>query len=346
MIKILVADDEPDLELLITQKFRKEIRDGIFDFKFAQNGAEALAYLSTHSDIDLLLSDINMPEMDGLTLLTKMGEVAPLVKTVMVSAYGDLDNIRTAMNRGAFDFVFKPINFDDLRTTIDKTVISVQQIREKVHALRENNILRMYVDESVLKYMNSSQFEEDILTCENIEATVLFADICGFTSISETAPPEKVIQLLNEYFEVMVTEIIDQNGVVDKFIGDAIMAVFKGEDHIQRGVTAALNIKKSIANTKSDTWLENFKPQVSIGLNAGEMLSGNIGCISLKRFDYTVIGDTVNIAARLQGAADKGQVLVSESIFLGHKDQFNMADKGQINLKNKSKPVKIYEVNE
>lgn len=344
MIKILVADDEQDLELLIRQKFRKEIRDGQFEFLFAQNGSEALQCLADHNDIDLLLSDINMPEMDGLTLLTKIGEVAPLVKTVMVSAYGDLDNIRTAMNRGAFDFVFKPINFDDLRTTIDKTIVSVQQLKEKVHALRENNILKMYVDDSVLKYMESSQFEEDLLASENIEATVLFADICGFTSISESEVPEKVIHLLNEYFEVMVTEIIKQNGIVDKFIGDAIMAVFKGEDHMKRGILAAINIKKSIAESKSQADFENFKPQVSIGLNAGEMLSGNIGCVSLKRFDYTVIGDKVNVAARLQGAADKGQILVSEEMHIHNKENFNFSDKGEILLKNKSKPMKIFEV--
>ena len=114
MTRILVADDEPDLELLIRQKYRKEIREGVYEFLFAQNGKEALAILAGHSDVDLLLSDINMPEMDGLTLLTKINEVSPLTKTVMVSAYGDLDNIRTAMNRGAFDFVFKPINFEGI----------------------------------------------------------------------------------------------------------------------------------------------------------------------------------------------------------------------------------------
>ncbi|HMP29359.1 MAG TPA: adenylate/guanylate cyclase domain-containing protein [Saprospiraceae bacterium] len=344
MTKILVADDEIDVELLIKQKFRKEIRDGIFEFIFALNGKEALKILQEKNDIDLVLSDINMPEMDGLTLLSHINEVAPLVKTVMVSAYGDLDNIRSAMNKGAFDFVFKPINFEDLRTTIEKTIISVQHIKEKVQAVRQNNILKMYVDESVLKYMESNQFEEDMTECETIEATVVFIDICGFTRISEQEPAVKVIKLLNEYFDIMVKEIINQDGIVDKFIGDAIMAVFKGDQHAQRAIRTSINVRNALSQTRSWEHLMNFIPQVSIGLNSGEMFSGNVGCISLKRFDYTVIGDAVNVAARLQGIAENGQILVNEDMYRINKDHFKFSERGIISLKNKEKPLVIYEV--
>ena len=107
MAKILVADDEPDLELLIKQKFRRQIRENKYEFIFSLNGKDALNKLQQNPDVDVVLSDINMPEIDGLTLLNKLRESNPLVKTVMVSAYGDMDNIRTAMNRGAFDFVCK-----------------------------------------------------------------------------------------------------------------------------------------------------------------------------------------------------------------------------------------------
>src|SRR5512133_2868555 len=121
--KILVVDDEPDLELLIKQKFRKQIRDNEFNFVFAQNGLQALEKLSQHQDITVVLSDINMPEMDGLTLLQKLHEMNnPALKSVIISAYGDMDNIRTAMNRGAFDFLTKPINFNDLELTVQKTM--------------------------------------------------------------------------------------------------------------------------------------------------------------------------------------------------------------------------------
>ena len=120
-IKILVVDDEPDVPLLIKQRFRAQIKDKQIEFLFAANGVEALQALDADPDVDMVLSDINMPEMDGLTLLGKVTERGPLPKTVMVSAYGDLDNIRAAMNRGAFDFVTKPIDFADLQATIDKT---------------------------------------------------------------------------------------------------------------------------------------------------------------------------------------------------------------------------------
>jgi len=128
--KILVVDDEPDLELLIKQKFRKEIRDKVFHFEFAQNGVQALERLEEHRDISVVLSDINMPEMDGLTLLQKIHEMHnPVLKSVIVSAYGDMENIRTAMNRGAFDFLTKPIDFNDLDLTVSKTMQQLEIIR-------------------------------------------------------------------------------------------------------------------------------------------------------------------------------------------------------------------------
>jgi YesN/AraC family two-component response regulator len=111
MAKILVVDDETDLEVLIKQKFRQKIREHKYEFLFAINGKHALEQLELNEDVDIVLSDINMPEMDGLTLLSKINEQKTLLKAVIVSAYGDMENIRTAMNRGAFDFVTKPVNF-------------------------------------------------------------------------------------------------------------------------------------------------------------------------------------------------------------------------------------------
>ena len=138
MTKILVADDEADLEVLIKQKFRQKIREHKYEFVFANNGNDALDKMQLHPDVAIVLSDINMPEMDGLTLLTKLGETSPLTKTVMVSAYGDMDNIRTAMNRGAFDFLTKPINFEDLEITINKTL---EEITLQRKSMREHDQL-------------------------------------------------------------------------------------------------------------------------------------------------------------------------------------------------------------
>ena len=130
-IKILSVDDEMDLELLLTQYFRRKIRKGEYEFFFAHNGLEALTVLLREKDINIILSDINMPEMDGLTLLTKINEMQnPAMKCIMVSAYGDMGNIRSAMNNGAFDFATKPIDLDDLSVTIEKAIEQIDYIKK------------------------------------------------------------------------------------------------------------------------------------------------------------------------------------------------------------------------
>jgi len=128
--RILVVDDEPDLELLILHKFRKRISQGEFEFRFAHNGQEAMCVLSKEPSIELIVTDINMPVMDGLTLLDRISGLPRLTKTIIVSAYDDLENIRIAMNRGAYDFLTKPIDFADLETTIDKTLHEIEELRQ------------------------------------------------------------------------------------------------------------------------------------------------------------------------------------------------------------------------
>ncbi len=128
--RILVVDDEPDLEPLVLQRMRRQVRNGKYEFQFAANGLEALEKLRADDSIDLVLSDINMPQMDGLTLLSQLGSLNQDLRAVIISAYGDMGNIRTAMNRGAFDFVTKPVDFDDLQITIERTVEHLRQWRE------------------------------------------------------------------------------------------------------------------------------------------------------------------------------------------------------------------------
>jgi class 3 adenylate cyclase len=323
MAKILVVDDEADLEVLIRQKFRKKIKSQEYEFVFAINGREALERLDEHEDVDVILSDINMPEMDGLTLLSKLQERTNILKSVVVSAYGDMENIRTAMNRGAFDFITKPVNFQDLEITINKTVDHVKQLKNTLAAVRENNILRMYVDETVINYMSSKTFENSLLENEVIEATVVFIDICSFTKISETEPPNAVVDLLNTYFDVMSAAIIEGGGIVDNFIGDALMAVFKGNDHLDRAIQACLQIRERVADLPNQEGHQfSHYPPVAMGLHSGEMLSGNIGSASLRRFNYTVIGDVVNTAARLQSMAGDDQILLPESVHTQIQDRY------------------------
>jgi adenylate cyclase len=344
MAKILVVDDEPDLEVLIKQRFRKQIRDRQYEFVFAVNGSDALDKIRESEDLDIVLSDINMPEMDGLTLLDKMGLLNPILKAVIVSAYGDMDNIRIAMNRGAFDFITKPVNFEDLDLTIVKTIRHVDQTRQTLKAIRENNILRMYVDETVLNFMNRPEFETTLLKNETIEASIAFIDICGFTSITESEQPNVVVNMLNSYFDVIVKEIIAQNGYVDKFIGDAVLAVFRNEYHLDRAVDACLAVKNEIEKLVSRHDGQGFKPRVSIGIHSGEMVCGNIGSASLRRLDYTVIGDVVNTAERLHQAAENGQIIIAESSYDRIKQSFRCNKLQEVQLKHKARPVQIYEV--
>lgn len=147
MTRILVVDDEPDLEELVKQKFRKKVNDGHYKFLFAGNGQQALDLLDKVGDVDLVLTDINMPGMDGLTLLSKLNERNSILKTVIVSAYADIGNIRTAMNLGAFDFITKPIDFQDMEITMVKTIKHILQLKENEETLKENDSLKIYLNE-------------------------------------------------------------------------------------------------------------------------------------------------------------------------------------------------------
>ena len=343
--KILVVDDETDLELLIKQKFRRQIREKQYEFLFAHDGEEALVVLDQHPDVDMVLTDINMPGMDGLTLLVKLHEANPMLKSVIVSAYGDMDNIRTAMNRGAFDFITKPVNFEDLELTMQKTMEHVAQLRQTLQAIKENDILRMYVDESVLAFMSRSEFETSLSASETVTASVMFIDICGFTAIAEQETADTVVKMVNRYFDVMVKEIIAQGGHVDKFMGDAVMAVFRGEYHLDRAIEAGLGVRAQIAQLQDALPNQpDYRPQVAIGIHTGEMVSGNIGSRTLRRLDYTVIGDVVNTAQRLQTAARAGQVVITESAQQNVAESFTCERIGEVTLKNKVAPVVIYDV--
>jgi len=343
--KIMIVDDEDDVAQLIRQKFRRQIRELEYEFIFAQNGIEALAKLLENPDTDMIFSDINMPEMDGLTLLDKLGEASPLMKTVIISAYSDMANIRVAMNRGAFDFICKPVDFQDFERTLLKTLQSCQQIKDTIQAVQENNILRMYVDNSVLRFMCGHEFASSLLANETVEATIVFTDISGFTAISEREPPNIVVHLLNKYFDIIVKAIIAEGGYIDKFMGDAVLAVFKGTDHLARAIRAALAVNACIQcmeDPLSDA--QTFFPKVSTGINSGEVISGNVGSATLRRFDFTVIGDVVNTAQRLQSVAKPGQILINQLTFEKAGPTFHYHEIGEVLLKNKAKPTTVFEV--
>jgi len=192
--------------------------------------------------------------------------------------------------------------------------------------------------------MGGKEFENTLLRNETVELTVVFIDICSFTSLTEKEPADKVVKLLNNYFDVIVKEILAQGGYVDKFIGDAVMAVFRGDYHLDRAVDASLAVRRSIEQLPREIIAEPFLPKVSVGINTGQVISGNIGSATLKRLDYTVIGDVVNTAQRLQSIAKAGQILLNEDCYKKIKESFNCKRLGEEVLKNKAGKTVVYEV--
>lgn len=217
---ILVVDDEPDLELLIRQRFRRRIQEGIIEFEFAINGEEALRKLADPSRVfDVVLTDINMPVMDGLTLLTRIKEQEGPYKAVVVSAYGDLENIRTAMNRGAFDFITKPIDFPDLETTIEKTVNEVRMIRKglQAHEQLESTIQEKEIaEEEKDRAVQSERFKQQFLANMSHEIRTPMNSIVGLTNLlmktdlsQQQSRYLDVIRKSSENLLVIINDILD-----------------------------------------------------------------------------------------------------------------------------------------
>ncbi len=306
--RILVVDDEADLEVLVVQKFRRQIREGSVSFLFAHDGVEALAVLAAHPEIDMVVSDINMPRMDGLSLLQKLQEAEERLSTIIVSAYGDMANIRTAMNRGAFDFLTKPIDFADLETTIAKTIRHVESLREarrrQLAAERAHASLSRYFSPNLAERLAGAVDDLD-LAGRRREIATLFTDIAGFSSIVETLEPALLGPLLNDYLAGMTEVVFAHDGTLAKIVGDGMHVLFgaPGEqpDHAARAVTCALALD-DFARSFCDQWKDRGIAigATRIGIDVGPAIVGNFG--GSRFFDYTAYGDTVNIAARLESA--------------------------------------------
>ena len=347
---ILVVDDEPDVEALVTQRFRRKVRAGELEFRFARDGQEALDMLMADPDVDIVLADINMPRMDGLTLLQRLEELALDLKTVIVSAYGDMRNIRTAMNRGAFDFVTKPIEFGDLEATLTRTLEHLSMLRrlrdEKLAAERAAAALARYFSPLVVEILSR---QPDCLTPhgEWREATFLFTDLADFTPLAEKLPPDRLVSLLNGYLEGLTDVVFAHGGTVMKIIGDSVQAIFGAPvadpDHAQQALACALAI---------DGFAEGFRGvqrqcgiplgPTRIGINSGEAVIGNFG--GSHYFDYTAFGDAVNVASRLERANKVigTRICVSEAVVV-RIPSFVGRPVGKLLLRSKTHPLKCYE---
>jgi adenylate cyclase len=348
--RILVVDDEPDLEALVLQKFRHKIRDEAVSFTFARDGVEALAALKANGDIDLVVTDINMPRMDGLSLLAKLQESEDNIMTVIVSAYGDMANIRTAMNRGAFDFVTKPIDFLDLETTIAKTIRHIEFLREarqrQAAAERAYASLSRYFSPNLAQRLAD---EADVidLAGQRRDIATLFTDIASFTALVETLEPSVLGPLLNEYLTGMTDIVFAQDGTVAKIVGDALHILFgaPGEqpDHAARAVACALELDE-FAQGFCESWNKKGIALgiTRIGVHAGPAIVGNFG--GSRFFDYTAYGDTINVAARLEEANKLlgTRICVSASLAKEVKD-FRGRPIGDLLLRGRAEAIRAFE---
>ena len=356
--KILAVDDEPDFEVLIKQRFRRQIRDEEFEFRFAHHGEEALTALTAEPDIDLMLLDINMPVMDGLTLLNELRERQSAVQAIIVSAYGDMANLRTAMNRGAFDFVTKPVDLGDLEITVRKALANIAKLREmerlRMAAERARNNLSRYFSPNVVEFLAAQDVPLGAVRRETV--AVMFADIVGFTRTAEIMAPEDVLALLRDFHARMTAEIFASGGTVDKYIGDGIVAVFGVPAAGSHDAANALKCARMMLDTL-ERWNDERKQtgaarlDIGIGLNYGPAVLGDVG--SQYSMSFTVIGDTVNTAARLQTLTRSlgTPLVVGDPLVAAVKASSpeiadalvgQLEDQGEHNLRGRAGPVRVW----
>lgn len=325
-IHILVVDDEPDVEMMMKLQFRQKIRAGDYKFLFAGDGQAALDKLQKHPDIDVILSDINMPSMDGLTFLQRVPEVSPLSSVVMVSAFGDMSNIRGAMNRGAFDFVLKPIDFADLEATIEKTGRHVRELRKTTQAHEENDLLRSLVNSALLERIRALG-PGVAMAPEGVEATIVAVRLFESERQFGTKSPAEVARLLNANFEVIVPLFSSREGVVDKILGDSLIVVFQGSMHTQRALDATLLVRGQLAYLAREAGSESlYAAGVCAGISAGRVVAGVVGSRGCGRVDYAVLGYVVDNARRLAAAAPPGRILVDPAVQITMGTEFEFEE--------------------
>jgi adenylate cyclase len=359
---ILIVDDERiitnPLKRLINRALREKRQTKQYELSTANDPTEALGDLDQRKenniDLALVISDIMMPQMNGLDFLSEVRQRYPVAPRIILTGYGDKENAIRALNElNLYHYVEKPWDDDDFRSLVINAL-------EKY---RLETMFQRYVPNEVIKQF-IDQGDEAILEGQILEATILFLDIIDFTQRAEKMDAPTTVRLLNEYFTVMVDVIHKRNGILDKFTGDGLMALFgvpkpTGKvlaDDVQNAILAALEIVASVtalnAKLKEEQGNSIEPIRIRIGLNTGEVVAGNIG--SKSRVNYTAIGDAVNTASRIENAArnfidgDLGCILISEYTHKQVKDslrsEVNFEKLTPVQLKGKEKEMTLYKV--
>ncbi|MBI2567010.1 MAG: protein kinase [Candidatus Schekmanbacteria bacterium] len=314
--RVLIVDDEADVETLLTFRFRRQLRKGELELVFARDGEEALGILERNPEVDVVFTDINMPRMDGLTFLSAARKVTSVAKIVIISAYSDMSNLRAAMNRGAFDFLVKPLDLDDLEATLQKALGEVSENRKAMHLLEENAALRMFMDDGLLERVVPMVRAASRMVGEPFEAVVAALALPAFGAAAAALPGDEKLRLLNANLDVIITAVAEEGGVIAKLLGESMLALFRGPEDCQRAARSCRKAREELAR-RAASGADNaawFALGVCCGVARGMVVAGSVGSISNQRFDYVLLGDPVTEAMRLQSAASRNEILMTSEV--------------------------------
>jgi adenylate cyclase len=332
---ILVVDDNKMNRLLLARGLEQQGHR----VSFAENGREALEMLHAQG-FDLVLLDVLMPEMDGYQVLGELTADTELknVPVVMVSAVGELESVVKCIEMGAEDYLPKPINPVLLKARIGSS-LEKKRLRDE-----QRELIRKFATKEVAEDLEESGFA---LGGKFVPATVMFSDIRGFTTIAGSQPPEDTIELLNDYYTLMMDAINGEQGVVNQIVGDGLMAIFGAprpcDDRRQHAALAALQMVELIEQYNQERLaLERTPIRIGVGIASGDVIAGYTG--TQRRATYTCVGDTVNLAARLEAHTKVlGEpILMDEATRVGLGPDVVVEDCGAAELKGFAQPVRIY----
>jgi adenylate cyclase len=335
---LLVADDNEDNRYTLRQRLIREGYDNVIE---AVDGREALELLRSH-DIDLVLLDVLMPELDGYQVLEQMRNDKQLrnIPVIMNSAIDEIDSVVRCIEAGADDYLAKPYNPMLLRARI---LASLEKKKLRDESLQQLAIIRRvfgrYVPETIADAIVSGQGKLEPM---HADATIMYTDIEDFTRISESMEPERVADMLNEYFEATIEPITRHGGVVNQFQGDAMLVTFNlpipDAFHADKAILAAIEIQQVLSFRK----FAGVNLTTRIGINSGRIFAGNVG--SGDRVNFTVHGDAVNMAARLERLNKEydSRVLVSEQTVQRLSNNYPLEAIGEVAIRGKSSQTKIY----
>ena len=341
-MKVLVAEDNPEI-----RKLTKITLETIgVEVITAYDGPSALQAAQSQLP-DLVVLDVDMPGMNGFDVcsILKSSPETAQIPVFMVTAQSDIEQRVHGLDVGADDYLPKPYDPRELIARVStrlRAKLEADELRDKQELLQ--NTFERYVHSSVVEQMLADPTQVK-LGGKLQEVTVLFADLEGFTALSEHTDPEELLRVLNSYHDLVVTLILEHNGTIDKFLGDGVMALYNTpllqEDHALYAVQTAIAIRKALEAFHENLPHEH-RLEINFGIHTGLAVVGNVGTNRI--MDFTAVGDSVNLASRLQGLSQNSQILISSETYDRVANHIQVKPMGKMQVKNRTEAVMTYEV--